>query len=389
MAASVVLQLPAERQPAEPGWDTLSILSELLGSASLQQAVDEQLQPLRNTAAVLRAPVQLLLRAPAPADGQATLENICLRCRLCILVQLALLSQPAGQLGAQAAHQQLWSMLPVLRPLLHQAVQHAGSQDAAVQDAGMHVLRNLCTVWQEVVCWLSSWCDTQQLRKGSAAIQPKRIAAAAGALRALPVLLVAAQLLLQQRQRQLTLGDLEEQEAAATLAGEILRLCYEAARLLVDTSREECESLSADSVAAAWQLHTTTCRAVHWLVADPSRRQLLPCLQQPAELCVTMSACLETAHRLCNGSEADLPASRRLHAMGVAQAAALHTLLACAGVHIDGGTALEGLSMAYAACPPAMTLQPGVGDSFLACLGRLPEVGARWLLRSLQAVCAR
>ena len=391
VAASVVLQLPPERQPAEPGWDTLSSLSELLGCAPLRPAVLEQLQPPRSAAAVLRAAVQLLLRVPAPgaADGQASLENVCLRYGMCLLVQLALRSQPGAQLGAQAADQ-LWSMLPALRPLLHHTVQYAGTQDAAMQHVGMHVLCNSCNIWQDLVCWLSSWCDEQQLERGSAAIQPKHIAAAAGALQALPVLLAATELQQQQQQQQLALNDLDEHEAAATLAGEIMHLCFTATRLLVDKSHEErMPPLSTGSSAAAWQLHTTACRAAHWLAADPSRRQLLPCLQQPAELCVTMSGCLEAARRLCNSSEAGLPASRELHAMGMAQAAALHTLLACAEVHIDGGTALEGLSTAYAAGPPAMTLQPGVGDSFLACLGRLPEVGACWLLRSLQAVCTR
>lgn len=383
LAASVALQLPPERQPAEPSWGSAGTIAAVLTSAGMQRVANERLVSPASSARMLQATVQLVQLA-ADSSVDETLYNMSQRLHACAsCMQLALLACREEQPGTD----QLWKMLPGLPSMLRQAVLAvSGSPDGIVTNACLTAVAGVCIGCRSICARLSSWyMETPPSSRRSDEASLLAHAEAVSALtQALPAIAAAVE-----RQRQL-----EDQSALVWATGFVANLFALATTTAVTlgSAIRAGQVQRAAGMASAWQMHTAVCRVVHWLLSGAGQ-QLLPAVQ--LEFAGLLSACLEgcmqAAYAAAGNRQAPEPLQTRqqLYAMHAAHAEALRALLASSGPVNRASTVL--LSLAYALEPglPAVVLQPGICDCFTRLLDQAPQVGGRgpaaWVLEQLSA----
>lgn len=363
LAASIALNLPSERQPAEPEWKALVDTASVLASDLLLQTAGKRLAAPTHSARFLQAAVKLLQRAAcSTADGPPQrVPQLMVLCYGC--ARLAVVASD-GSDGRQAATVQLCEAVSCLPALLRLARTAGGCSDSMVASS--------CTRGAEAVC---AQC-TMIFQRLSAALTSSSsihvpsphvhavVEAARAVLQSLPAVAVLAE-----RLRQI---GIERPQLMRNFIFQGVTLCSAASVQLAAASAAQ-RVQEAAGFDAAWRLHTVACQAVHWLATDPSWRQLRASnLRLTLLLEAGLEGCIQAALQLLpDSAQVPAPLHRQLQAMCSAHITALRMLMAQSE---QPPPCLETFLDALQRGPPALALQPGIGDCCVRLLRSLHEV---------------
>lgn len=378
--ATIAMQLPAERLSTQHGdwnWTALQELVAVLASERLDFGIAahlgaDGLRVGRNALQLLLPACQLLNRLPigdeagAPAQ-QAALIGGCwaLLRAVCHLLRGGLQirhEQGSSHWGRQEqqASQLLLQLAARFAPLLHWCEQLTQEEwGEAISNAARSMLDGYCAAVNMLTVLLIIGGLPGCMRSPAAAAagpfdSPAGLvpwcAAASTWLHSLPAL----QALTQQQAGQLT-------EAAAAFVKALLEFsdCVSTGAACIGLNPTDVHSHSAalpDAVAAVFQLHSDTCRAVHW--DSPAAP---PVLRHDRLLSILGGLMLGAAVLLLHLTAEE--AAAQLVPLAAAHCAALQSLLGApekvqqlaAEQHLLGVRTCQGLALALAACPQMAT----------------------------------
>lgn len=269
-AAAEAVQLPAEQRNAAFSWPSLALLADVLAcSGTINSALLELLPDASSQAAVaLQAAVQLARLAPAAAAPDFAPSQAA---RLFAqLTQLLSQAAPAvlssgSALQQHRAAEQLVAALPGLQAWARLLACEPGLAASAA---------DCCTSWDKLGTDLASWSQRCTVPGGLASEELCRMVqswchAGTAALRCMPYL---SQLL-----QAVQLGAEGWRSNLNSLCGRLVQLvqsCTCRARSLLcplegEAGAAPSEQQLAACLPAVHLLHTTLCRAVHWVLGHP------------------------------------------------------------------------------------------------------------------------